>query len=316
MTDEFRVLCAELVELCTPVDSIPQLAERLQKLNALADRARALLAEPEAVGPNDEEIISQADKFLAYSDAHMGDPARWEGSGVDLVAFTRHALDRWGRPTPQPEPEDCSQISDGYHTFAELYEHRHSLMLALMRAMPGLCWFSQRHSDGELPFGSADWFIVGADLPTGAITYHLPIELLPLARQTGAAELAVGRPWDGHTASDVIERMRAWASTPQPPADGEVVELVKFLREQVHACLQAPWTPGVKHFGRAAFLLEQRHPAPVPVSERLPSAADCDVEDNCWWFDPHADGAWYVDTFQSCYTHWLPANALPTPEAL
>ena len=56
-------------------------------------------------------------------------------------------------------------------------------------------------------------------------------------------------------------------------------------------------------------------PQPVAVSERLPSAADCDVEDNCWWFDPHADGAWYVDTFQSCYTHWLPANALPTPEA-
>ena len=56
-------------------------------------------------------------------------------------------------------------------------------------------------------------------------------------------------------------------------------------------------------------------PQPVAVSERLPSAADCDVEDNCWWFDPHADGAWYVDTFQSCYTHWLPANALPTPDA-
>ena len=56
-------------------------------------------------------------------------------------------------------------------------------------------------------------------------------------------------------------------------------------------------------------------PQPVPLSERLPSAADCDVEDNCWWFDPHADGAWYVDTFQSCYTHWLSANALPTPEA-
>lgn len=54
-------------------------------------------------------------------------------------------------------------------------------------------------------------------------------------------------------------------------------------------------------------------PQPVAVSERLPSAADCDVEDNCWWFDPHADGAWYVDTFQSCYTHWLPSSALPLP---
>ena len=105
MTDEFRALCAELVELSAPVDSIPQLAERLQKLNALADRARALLAQAVAEGLTDEEIISQADKFLAYSDAHMGDPARWEGSGVDLVAFTRHALARWGRPAAAPVPE-------------------------------------------------------------------------------------------------------------------------------------------------------------------------------------------------------------------
>ena len=55
MTPDYRALCAELVELCTPVDSIPQLAERLQKLNALADRARALLAQSETEGPTDEE---------------------------------------------------------------------------------------------------------------------------------------------------------------------------------------------------------------------------------------------------------------------
>ena len=83
----------------------------------LATRAyqagRASVAKPPAEGPNDEEIISQADKFLAYSDAHMGDPARWEGSDVDLVAFTRHAIARWGHPAPVPVsepgpgPEDC-----------------------------------------------------------------------------------------------------------------------------------------------------------------------------------------------------------------
>ena len=50
MTDpDYRALCAELVELSAPVDSISQLAERLQKLNELADRARALLAETEVL---------------------------------------------------------------------------------------------------------------------------------------------------------------------------------------------------------------------------------------------------------------------------
>ena len=44
MTTDYRAICAELVELSAPVDSIPKLAERLQKLNELAVRARALLA--------------------------------------------------------------------------------------------------------------------------------------------------------------------------------------------------------------------------------------------------------------------------------
>jgi hypothetical protein len=53
---------------------------------------------------------------------------------------------------------------------------------------------------------------------------------------------------------------------------------------------------------------------PVPVIERLPELEDCDAEGGCWWFDPHSDGAWYVDCYQGNYTHWLPANALARPK--
>jgi hypothetical protein len=53
---------------------------------------------------------------------------------------------------------------------------------------------------------------------------------------------------------------------------------------------------------------------PVPVSERLPGPEDCDDEDECWWFDPASDGAWYIDTYQGNYTHWLPHHALPVPQ--
>ena len=82
---------------------------------------------------------------------------------------------------------------------------------------------------------------------------------------------------------------------------------------------QAVRRPSDRHaalarWGNSQGILDSS-PQPVAVSERLPEQEDCDTEDSCWWFDPHADGAWYVDTFQSCYTHWLPANALPTPEA-
>ena len=75
MTADHRALCAELVELCTPVDSIPQLAERLQKLNALADRARALLAE--ADGPAVPDGREPASVALQPSDVEVEKPAAW-----------------------------------------------------------------------------------------------------------------------------------------------------------------------------------------------------------------------------------------------
>lgn len=83
------------------------------------------------------------------------------------------------------------------------------------KAMPQHSWFSRRHHDGGLCFGDGEWFIVGAELPeSGAVTYHLPMRLWGLAELTGAAELERGRPWDGHTASDVVHRLKAWASRP------------------------------------------------------------------------------------------------------
>jgi len=116
-------------------------------------------------------------------------------------------------------------ISDGYHTFNELYEHRHALMLALMKAVPQHSWFSRRHHDGELCFGDGEWFIVGAELPeSGAVTYHLPMRLWGLAELTGAAELERGRPWDGHTANDVVHRLKAWASCPESQYTKEEIE--------------------------------------------------------------------------------------------
>jgi hypothetical protein len=137
----------------------------------------------------------------------------------------------------QPEP-DASQLSDGYHTFAELYEHRHALCLALMRAMPQHWWFSWRHADGELCFGGNDWFIVGAELPGGdSVTYHLPAELYPVAVATGAYELREGRPWDGHNAADVVTRLKKWAALSQPEPEGPTdEELLATAAASIEPC--------------------------------------------------------------------------------
>ena len=108
-----------------------------------------------------------------------------------------------------PESLRCN-ISDGYHTFAELYEHRNALFIALCRSLKkskaAQIWRSEIHSDGSKMH---NWFILGIGKEAGAqITYHLPITKW---KDTGfAATLKKAPKWDGHTSSDVIERLKRY----------------------------------------------------------------------------------------------------------
>jgi hypothetical protein len=99
------------------------------------------------------------------------------------------------------------QISDGYHSFAELYQHRCALFLALCRALD-MGWKSHLHADGSSYPG---WFIAGLMLPMfGEITYHLPN-----AEWDTTPFLAVyshAPSWDGHTSTDVVARLRQYAA--------------------------------------------------------------------------------------------------------
>lgn len=47
---------------------------------------------------------------------------------------------------------DVEKMSDGYHTFADLYEQRLILSAALAKNNPH-AWKSKRHEDGSVPFG-------------------------------------------------------------------------------------------------------------------------------------------------------------------
>jgi hypothetical protein len=49
---------------------------------------------------------------------------------------------------------------------------------------------------------------------------------------------------------------------------------------------------------------------PIPVSERLPEAGDCDADERCWLLVPY----WILAPAD--LTHWLPAHALPLPSDL
>lgn len=98
--------------------------------------------------------------------------------------------------------EDKGEISDGYHTFNELYAHRVRLFSTLMRAFASNAWWSFQHSDGEQWDG---WIIAGIDTADGPVTYHLPeseIQYLP-----EGTEIEFGKEWDGHTSEDVLLRL-------------------------------------------------------------------------------------------------------------
>ena len=135
---------------------------------------------------------------------------------VGGVAYDGKPLPSWAEFSADPakakqvagwEAVGAASMSDGYHSFEELYEHRHALFLMLMRSYPALSWFSTRHADGTSLDG---WFIAGIKAPTGDITYHLPERLWAEACATGAALFYCGLPWDGHTSEQVLDRLIVW----------------------------------------------------------------------------------------------------------
>lgn len=113
--------------------------------------------------------------------------------------------------------------SDGYHTFKELYEFRKAYNVALFnewgKKRQGkftpewgvIDWQPQydvhkswRHNDGELCFGGG-WFIVVAVLPSGQISNHYKAEDWDLFKIPEVEKAKY--PFDGHTGSDVINRL-------------------------------------------------------------------------------------------------------------
>lgn len=99
---------------------------------------------------------------------------------------------------------ETNEISDGFHTFGELYEHRVALFIALCRKLEkGRVWRSRKHSDNSVWEG---WFLLGIDFEAGRqITYHLPVEKW---EETHFAETLGKAPdYDGHTGKDVLHRI-------------------------------------------------------------------------------------------------------------
>ena len=99
-------------------------------------------------------------------------------------------------------PEGIGEMSDGYHTFNELYHHRAVLFSVICNAMPDKAWKSKRHDTGDMYDGM---FIVGIETNHGQATYHYDVD--PYWDMFNVPELEYAPKWDGHTPQEAINRI-------------------------------------------------------------------------------------------------------------
>ena len=100
---------------------------------------------------------------------------------------------------------NIGEVSDGYHTFNELYHTRAILNAALFNAHPNICWKSKKHYNEENDPMYDGYFIVGMDTPYGQATWHYELKYWDLFN---VQELNRARQFDLHTNEEALERIQ------------------------------------------------------------------------------------------------------------
>ncbi len=93
--------------------------------------------------------------------------------------------------------KDKGNVSDGHHTFCELYHHRMLLFSVICNTYEDKAWKSKLHDDGTM---FDNYFIVGVTTPEGDFTYHYHLDHWG---EFKVKELERAPEWDGHKAKDI-----------------------------------------------------------------------------------------------------------------
>lgn len=99
--------------------------------------------------------------------------------------------------TAKAQGLDIRQLSDGCHTYEELYHHRMVLFSIICNLNSDIAWKSHKHDDGSEWEG---FFKVGIDTPMGQYSYHYKNEYWDMFK---VEELEFSKPYDGHTPKDI-----------------------------------------------------------------------------------------------------------------
>jgi hypothetical protein len=134
---------------------------------------------------------------------------------------------------------------------------------------------------------------------------------------------------DREEEADLIARAETELAQPEPVGLTDQ-ELLRCAKIATPCCNLKMWERELNMMraaiaadhARAALAKWGNHPEspdsstqPIPLSERLPGPEDCDEQGRCWWHRYTPTKEWHLQrVYIGRYSHWLPSNALPTPE--
>lgn len=101
-----------------------------------------------------------------------------------------------------------AQLTDGFHTMQELYDHRLALTAALATERADISWRSKAHHPDDDPIYDG-YFIIGMNTPHGTITYHYQLDRWDVFADV--PELEHAPKWDGAGPEATVTRLLAWA---------------------------------------------------------------------------------------------------------
>ena len=188
-------------------------------------KVKSKYPEPEKEGLVEEETLIERvdDKGLPFNEwlshkgaFHIPDGYELKDENGNIINATKIVLEKKEINNDMNENNtkvDMGEVSDGYHTFNELYEYRMLYNAALFNEFAKQELYdvhkSRKHSDGEYPFGDSNWFIVMAELPTGQISNHYEMKDWDKFQ---IPEKEVANKWDGHSPRDVAERLTSFTT--------------------------------------------------------------------------------------------------------
>jgi hypothetical protein len=210
----YRAMCAELLR------SLENYPVQPSRDRDLCVRARALLAQPEPEGLSDEEIESE---FRAWWNERYGSAYFGAVPLVSVIEWTQHVTAR--RPTPQPPADGELTVNLRMDLSSESLERLCDGLAAAVKPNGG---YRALTTDDDISGEFIGEQQVGVE-------WWLPEHGCDSLENT--LDSIKGR---------LFAAVRDWLptaviSTSQPPADGEVAELVERLKELAHATTKENW---------------------------------------------------------------------------